>query len=232
MSDRLKRFLPLLFFVTTLVYILGGVVQNQTLQLITKPFLIPLLMCWVALGANASRNRSIILVALFFSFAGDVFLLFEYKNPWLFIPGLVCFLLTHILYIAYFLSIPGNKKSLLKIAPYLGLLVGAYGVALVYVLFPTLGNLKVPVLIYAIVIMSMLLASIHVYSRVSQGAATLFVAGAAFFVLSDSLLAVNKFYNPIAFPFLIILTYCIAQYLIVAGFLKHANRNGDLRKVD
>lgn len=219
MRILLKRFLPILFFAATLAYIMGGIWQSQPLQLFTKPILIPLLMLWAWLNAPASKNRSLLLVALFFSFAGDVFLLLEYKNPQFFIPGLVSFLLTHILYIVYFLSLPGNRKSLLKTAPYLGLLVVAYGIALVYILFPKLGALKIPVLIYATVIMSMLLASIHIYYKVPQRAGRLLIAGACFFVLSDSLLAFNKFHSPLAFPFLIMVTYCVAQYLIVKGFL-------------
>jgi hypothetical protein len=46
----------------------------------------------------------------------------------------------------------------------------------------------------------------------------MFFTGALFFMLSDSLLAINKFYRP--FPlagFLIMLSYIVAQYLIVIG---------------
>ncbi len=219
MTIFLKRFLPALFFATMLAYILAGIWQNQPWQLVTKPLLMPLLMWWVWLKAVPTKNRTLILVALFFSFAGDVFLLLEYKEPFLFIPGLVSFLLTHILYIVYFLWLPGSRKTLLKTAPYIGLLVIAYGFALVYFLYPSLGALKIPVLIYAIIIMSMLLASIHIYYRVSKRTALLFIAGACFFVLSDSMLAFNKFQSPLIFPFLIMLTYCLAQFLIVKGFL-------------
>ena len=46
--------------------------------------------------------------------------------------------------------------------------------------------------------------------------------GAALFMTSDSLLALNKFYSPIGMGgFLIMLTYCSAQYLIVEGALRH-----------
>jgi uncharacterized membrane protein YhhN len=45
--------------------------------------------------------------------------------------------------------------------------------------------------------------------------------GAISFVVSDSLLAINKFYEPIErSSFLIMLTYLVAQYLIVVGILK------------
>ena len=218
-----KRYIPVLFFAVMLAYILAGSYQHQLLQLLTKPLLLPLLMLWLALNTGNSKRRNLILVALFFSFAGDVFLLLEYKNKFLFIPGLVSFLITHILYIIYFLQLPGKGKSLFQTAPYLGLLVIVYGIALIYLLYPTLGALKIPVVIYATVIMSMLLASIHVYRRVPQRVARLFIAGACFFVVSDSLLAFNKFHTPLAYSFLIMITYCVAQYLIVKGVIIHSN---------
>ena len=48
------------------------------------------------------------------------------------------------------------------------------------------------------------------------------VAGALLFVLSDSILAINKFYMPfdLAGTF-IMLTYGFAQYLIVQGAVKY-----------
>ncbi len=45
--------------------------------------------------------------------------------------------------------------------------------------------------------------------------------GAIVFVISDSILAINKFYTPIEkSSFFIMLTYLVAQYLIVIGVLK------------
>jgi uncharacterized membrane protein YhhN len=43
---------------------------------------------------------------------------------------------------------------------------------------------------------------------------------AVLFVSSDSLVAFNKFYNPLVLSsFIIMITYLIAQYLIVSGIL-------------
>jgi uncharacterized membrane protein HdeD (DUF308 family) len=44
--------------------------------------------------------------------------------------------------------------------------------------------------------------------------------GAVLFVSSDSLVAFNKFYNPLVLSSFIIMTYLIAQYLIVSGIFK------------
>jgi len=216
-----RRYAGLLFFSMMLAYIIGGMIKSESLEIISKPLLMPILMILVWVSTPPTRSRSIILLALFFSFAGDTFLLFVSKNASLFIPGLVCFLLTHILYIIYFLSIKPVQNSILKTAPYLVLIVLGYGLLLLSVLFPQLGDLKIPVIIYATVIMSMLLASLQIYNRVTPHVGQLFITGAVFFVLSDSLLAINKFYLTLGnFSFLIMVTYCIAQWLIVRGFIK------------
>jgi uncharacterized membrane protein YhhN len=48
-----------------------------------------------------------------------------------------------------------------------------------------------------------------------------YILGAVLFVSSDSLVAFNKFYNPLVLSsFIIMITYLIAQYLIVSGILK------------
>ena len=228
MNAFIKQCIIPIYFLVLLTFIIGGLTGHQTLQVFTKPLLMPLLMLFVFISIAKSTGKNIILAALFFSFAGDVFLLFESKNSLLFIPGLVAFLLTHILYIIYFFSIRPIRKSLLKTAPYLCFIVLLYGVLLLYFLFPHLGALKVPVIIYALIILLMLIASIHIYSRVKKTAGILFIAGAIFFIISDSLLAINKFHTPLLFPFFIILTYGIAQYLLIRGFTQHSSSNADL----
>jgi uncharacterized membrane protein YhhN len=97
----------------------------------------------------------------------------------------------------------------------------AYGLSLIWLLFPYLGSLKIPVIVYAAVICTMLLCSLHVFLKVKSPSNIFYLLGAASFVLSDSLLAFNKFYQP--FPFAavcIMLTYCAAQYGIVKGAIE------------
>jgi len=188
---------------------------------VTKPLLMPLLALAVYATATHSKERSIVLIAIFFSFLGDSFLLFDYLNPLYFIFGLVSFLLTHILYIVYFLAVKPVQPSLLKQYPWIILLVLAYGFGLVCFLFPKLGDLTIPVIVYATVICSMLLCSFHIYRSVNANAGRLFIGGALLFVLSDSLLAINKFNASFPYAsFLIMLTYCAAQYFIARGFVK------------
>jgi uncharacterized membrane protein YhhN len=88
-------------------------------------------------------------------------------------------------------------------------------------LLPTLGNLKIPVFVYAIILSTMLLFAFKGYLKWSKPAGSYILLGAIIFVCSDSILAFNKFYKPILFSsFLIMATYLLAQYLIVVGILK------------
>jgi uncharacterized membrane protein YhhN len=142
-----------------------------------------------------------------------------------FIAGLLSFLITHIFYIFYFLSIENSAPSLLKKQPLLIVLILCYGSALVVLLFPYLGDLKIPVIVYATVICSMLLSSLHIYYKTEKPANLFFFFFAALFVISDSLLAVNKFYQPIPKAGIwIMLSYCSAQYLIVKGVIRQVQR--------
>ena len=200
----------------------GGI---PLLHYIAKPLLMPVLLIY-GLAVPMHRENQVsakryIIAGLFFSWLGDVFLLFENRHQLFFILGLVCFLTTHILYIIYFLKIKSATVSLLKKQPLLPLLVNAYGIALVWLLYPHLGDLKIPVMVYATVICTMLVCSLHVFLKVNPPANWYFLSGALLFVCSDSLLAINKFYQPFSYAgILIMLTYCAAQYFIVSGFIK------------
>jgi uncharacterized membrane protein YhhN len=216
-----SQILQIIFWVIAAAHVIGIAANIPNMQYVTKPLLLPALIVLLASATSNAPGRKLMLAALFFSWAGDVLLMFESRDQLFFIIGLVCFLTTHVLYIIYFLSIRSTKPSLLQKIPFLILFVVAYGGGLVWLLFPKLGDLKIPVMIYAVVICTMLLCSLHVYNKVNTPANTMYVSGALFFVLSDSLLAVNKFDQPFEYAgIIIILTYCVAQYLIVNGFIE------------
>lgn len=210
------------FWLLVCIDVLALLIGVQWLHTIAKPLLMPALMLLLVNATNDRFNqRTLVLTGLFFSWLGDVFLLLESLFSILFIAGLASFLITHLCYIVYFLSAKSAAGSLVKKQPVYILLILGYGVGLVWLLFPSLGDLKIPVILYAAVICTMLLCSLHIFLKVAVPANRHFVAGAVLFVLSDSLLAINKFYQPLAFAgTLIMLTYCAAQYFIVMGFIK------------
>ena len=219
MQQPVQKKLAILFCLLALLDVVGIAANIEMLHFAVKPLLIPALWLLLYFSQSAVSGKNLLLTGLFFSWLGDVFLLFEYKHTLFFIVGLVSFLTTHIFYIIYFLRIRTDKPSLLKKQPVVIALVLAYGITLVWQLYPHLGDLKLPVMVYAAIICSMLLCSLHIFLKVNKKAAAFYLLGAAAFVISDSLLAINKFYQPFAFAgVLIMLTYCAAQFFIINGY--------------
>lgn len=187
----------------------------------SKPWLMPVLL--LAYRREISEHDLFsrkIMLALLLSWLGDVALMF--RGSGMFITGLSFFLSAHIVYIAYFKSIKSNKTSFLKRRPVMLLAVVVFVFELLYILWPGLGSMAGPVTIYAIVIGTMLAFAGWQYGKLSDATASLFMAGALSFVLSDSLLAIARF--RFQFPHsgtLVMLTYCLAQLLIVKGSVAH-----------
>lgn len=184
---------------------------------ITKPLLMPvLLIFYLCIIGLSSLFAKLVTGALFCSWLGDVFLLFD----GFFIPGLISFLLAHLLYITYTLKVKG--RGLLQVRPWLAIPVLLYLVLMTVVLNPFLEDLKIPVFVYSVVICLFLAMAMNLFGKTDRKTALLFFAGASQFVLSDSLLAVNQFVYP--FPLLgemVMLSYCTAQYLIVSASARH-----------
>lgn len=215
-------FVFIFIVLTIIVTVTAG--NNTNIYAIAKSLLMPALMLLLFFGNSTGAGNGIIIAGLFFSWTGDILLLFENKDPLFFIGGLISFLTTHVFYIIYFLKTRSSQTSLLRNQPWMAALVAAYGVSLVLFLSPHLGEMKLPVTIYAAVICAMVICSLHVFTKTNKPANILFVAGAILFAASDSLLAVNKFYKPFAGAgMMIISTYCVAQLSIVMGVIKRSN---------
>jgi uncharacterized membrane protein YhhN len=89
-------------------------------------------------------------------------------------------------------------------------------------LLPYLGDMKLPVMIYGLVISYMLMMAMNMLFIKNKKAGQWMVTGASLFVLSDSMLAINKFYQPFeAASVLIMLTYGLAQFFIVEGAIRY-----------
>jgi uncharacterized membrane protein YhhN len=78
--------------------------------------------------------------------------------------------------------------------------------------------LRIPVLAYSLVLATMSLSAQNLYGLIQNKAYAWLVPGTVLFVISDSLIAFNKFGHPIPdASFLIMGTYILAQYLIYEG---------------
>lgn len=221
-----KKYWILLFAVILIGDLVGIQLQNKEIQTFLKPLIIPVLI-----GYLDSRLLSItkglskwILAALLFSFAGDVLLMFEEKNSIFFLLGLSSFLLAHIFYIVFFHQV--RLKEKVKGNPWLLVVVVIYYAALVTLLSPYLADMKIPVLVYGIVISFMFMLAMHMLFIKNKSAGQWMMIGALLFVMSDSILAINKFYQSFEMAgILIMLTYGIAQFFIVEGAARYISSN-------
>lgn len=200
------------------VLYLGVVLVEPSLTFYIKPLLVLSLIVAVYSDEPFSY-KGLLLAALFFSWLGDVVLMFQ--GAGYFIGGLVAFLCSHILYIGLFWTIRQQagvlgKRALLLI----GIIVLTYLANILALLMPHLGDMQAPVVIYALTICTMgTMASIGFLNWPSP-ARYWILLGAIAFVISDSILAINKFYAPVPLSSLgIMSTYLIAQYSIVRGVL-------------
>jgi uncharacterized membrane protein YhhN len=211
-----------LFFLFAIVSILEIVfvsTDNQTLRYFTKPLIIPLL-AFIYLSYQHPRKplfKDYILLGLLFSWVGDVLL----QMPNLFVPGLLSFLTAHIFYIIYFAKTKSDQHSFFKLRPIMLIAVMAYLVEFIYILWPTLGPMRIPVLIYGVTISTMLSAALWQYQKLENKTALYFIIGATLFVTSDSLLALNMFKENFSMAGILIMsTYILAQLFIVLGAIR------------
>lgn len=217
-----------IYIAFSILYLIVLFTGHENLDLYLKPALVPLL----GFGVYFHRkfpSRNILLSALLFSWIGDVILLFADIAEIYFILGLLAFLIAHLSYCVLFNKQIIGEIQINKILFAVGsLLIAFYLTAMILVLIPRLGELKIPVIIYAAVISTMLLFAFNGYLIWKKPGALYIFLGAVAFVASDSILAFDKFYAPIQkSSFFIMLTYLVAQYLIVVGIIKLNTKKAD-----
>ena len=197
------------------------------LRYITRPLLMPVLIAFYAKGAGIlSRRDWLVIMALVFSWFGDLALMSAAGNKNLFLLGLVNFLIAHIFYInAYAMVHDRSAPMILRRKPWILIPLLAYILCLISMILPVLTvEMKIPVTIYALVIGAMVSFAINRYKRVGDGSFALVFGGALLFMFSDSLIAVNTFLCHGTFPMAgvgIMSTYIAGQYLIAKGMLKN-----------
>jgi alkylglycerol monooxygenase len=183
-------------------------------HLVVKPLVMLLAIFYVAdplhLRRTPTRFDALLMGALAFSLVGDCFLMV----PGFFIPGLVSFLLAHVFYIALFKQgmpwLPSRRALLLTLA---------LGAAMYAFIFNGLDAvLKVAVAAYVVVIALMAAQAIGRATVLREKASVAVAFGSVFFMLSDSLLATNRFAVPLPMAqFWVLATYYVAQILIACN---------------
>ncbi|MDB5227471.1 MAG: YhhN family protein [Bacteroidota bacterium] len=216
----------LLYFLDGLLNLFAEWFSSSILIYVTKVLLMPLLMLYLRKTSGSYKNRRFIFAALFFSWLGDIFLMFprnEYAQnikQLLFICGLIAFLLAHLNYIISFSKdiYSVKKASIIVQNPYMIIPFALYLFFLLRFLSPYLGFMKLPVYIYGSCITLMLVTAFNRKNIASDHSFYLIFTGALLFIISDTLLSINIFYKKMEWQRIaVMLTYILAQGFIVMG---------------
>jgi sterol desaturase/sphingolipid hydroxylase (fatty acid hydroxylase superfamily)/uncharacterized membrane protein YhhN len=183
------------------------------LHFVCKPLAMALAIVYVWRRARthggAGKFDVLLIAGLAFSLAGDVLLML----PGQFIGGLVAFLLAHLCYIALLRDGVGWLPRPRALLATLGV-----GAAMYAVLFPGLDAvLKPAVAAYVIVIATMAAQAIGRAAVLGDKRSVAVAIGACFFMLSDSILALNRFWQPLPMAQLGVLATYYAAQLLIAG---------------
>lgn len=179
-------------------------------QLVGSPWLAVLLKPVPVLCLALHQRRALpdsgggwIAAGLVLSALGDVLL--EWPAD-LFVPGLLAFLTAHVLYTVGFTA-RARRLAAGRALPFV-----AFGVGMFALLVPSLGELAVPVGAYVTVICTMAWRASATVGRIPPVAAALALGGACSFVLSDSVIAINRFHVQVpAASWIIMGTYWLGQ---------------------
>ncbi|MDG1041182.1 MAG: lysoplasmalogenase [Polaribacter sp.] len=219
MNNQTRILLPtILFFIAAIADVYGIIFANETVKVIAKPMLLTLLVVVYLVAVKEPLFWYVL--GMFLCFIGDVLLMFNGANFFMF--GLAAFLLGHVVYIkvtSMFLPSNITMKMISSAFPFV-----VFFAVLMYVLYPNLEELQIPVFVYGITISTFGAIALLNYRSEKSTENLWLLIGALLFILSDSILALNKFYKPNEiYAVAIMVTYILAQFLICKAMIVKTN---------
>ena len=181
--------------------------------LVFKPLtLILIIVIATIFPATESYYKIFIISGLLLSLLGDTFLIYPEQH---FKIGLIAFLIGHICYIIAFTVSSGVHFTFWIFLP-----ISIIGILYLRSILPYSGKMKIPVMIYIIIIVIMSWMAMERLNYIPTVGTILAVMGAVLFMISDAVLALNKFRKPFISAELIILaTYFTAQWLLAVSVI-------------
>lgn len=185
-----------LICVASLVVLVIAETRRHRFRFLFKPLASAAFIAVAVLGgAVASGEGSYgiaIVVGLVLGAGGDVALM--WKSDRAFLTGLVLFLLGHLAYVVAFalLASPSQWLSLWSLLPL------AAAAAVLRYLWPHLGKMRVPVIVYTVVIGSMVITAVAAFQHgpLTARAGWFMLVGAVLFFGSDIAVARERFVAP------------------------------------
>ena len=204
-----------LFVLIVLFDSLGIIIENMTLRYIFKPLITPVLL--VLYFITAIKVNRLYVLALCFALLADALLL-NSSNEF-FVLAVGSFLLMHLTYIMIItdtIRLYNPKNLSLAAIPF-------FAVLMVVILFVSknINNFLWPIVVYGIVVCIFAALNFYYYLEKRTDASLLILLGSFFFIISNSMSAIEKFRlenRDLAVG--IMLTYATAQFLIYRYMVK------------
>ncbi|WP_137401817.1 lysoplasmalogenase [Echinicola rosea] len=208
--------------VSEMIMIVEG---HQEYRYFSKPLIMLSLAIYFLTTTAVIKNtllRKSMGAGLIFALAGDVLLLF----PSMFLYGLGAFLITLICYTISFKLTQNHQINLRNInflkTFFFNLPIYIFAAMLYFLVNDHLGQLKVPVVLYIFAMVLMVSIARERFKHTNILSFIQVFVGALLFMVSDSILALDLFFSPIANADILIMgTYILAQLLIVMGIRSH-----------
>lgn len=204
------------FFVVSLCVLHVWSIERKSKWLFYLSKATPVMLMATMAYSNASSTDSyalFIAIGLLVSAIGDLFLMHPKDK---FLSGLTCFLLAHLLYSYAFFGQADDHFTC-----WLPMVLAAIGITVYLLLLPTLSSMRVPVAVYTVAILIMAWGAIEVWLDVQNPFAACAALGASIFIVSDVVLAIDRFRSSSAFSrHVIMITYYSAQLLLTLSTFK------------
>lgn len=200
------------YLIVGIVHLFALAVDTEAVSSFTKPLLMLSLLVGLLFALPRWRSEAALLatLALLFSWAGDVGIASPGNLSFLIALGF--FFVAHVFYIVLFM-----RKLRIRPMSIWSLAYVVWWVALLAILAPHVGSLLIPVAAYGLVLCVM--------GAIALSGNRFLALGGVLFVVSDSILALNRFlpgFELWQVHFLIMLSYIAAQGLIALGIVRWA----------
>ena len=203
-NRTITKFLTLIGLAAVVIFFVGLLLDTFWLRMVTKPLPVLCIALWIYLGKRG-RYGTLVTGGLLLSACGDILLEWGEQT---FLLGVLAFLFAHILYISAFVT----RERALK--PVYMLPFTVWGLLVYMLLAPNLGDMTAPVALYIVVICTMMWRAVAQVGTkdASRSDALAGAGGAVSFGLSDTLIALNRWYVPIPEArYLIMVLYWVGQ---------------------
>lgn len=197
------------------------VINRDELADISKYALMPLL---IIIALAQSKKNWLLVLALAFSWFGDVLLVQQKYTAQFFIFGLVAFLTAHIFYVA--LNIKTAKPLRISIWHFLAFVpMLVWAIFLLNLVSKNAASYLLPIQFYTLALCALYFSAMMCFKSLPIWQFSVLFIGIVLFIASDSMIAINKFISPFANAgFSIMITYILAQALIVFSYVEMAKK--------